>query len=165
MKDQELEIYNQNAQALTKMGLITPAMENGKEGIQITEFGLGVSKFLNLARQYPTSMLEEILKEYDQTVKNFKSDRQYEDNNYSAGTYPFCSFENPEAEEQWYAGKFQALKFIMDLFKVDIEAIKQEWYDKAVSENNGKIHETTCECDYCKMVRNDFKKGRGFLEE
>lgn len=144
------------------MGLITPAMKEGKEGIQITEFGLEVSKFLNMARQYPTSMLEEIIKEYDELVKSYKKDRQYEDNNYSAGTFPFCSFENPEAEEQYYAGKFRALGFVMDLFKVDIEAIKQEWYNEAVLKNNGKIHETSCECPYCKRLGMSSKKEEDF---
>jgi|LWDU01.1.fsa_nt_gi hypothetical protein len=31
-------------------------------------------------------------------------------------------------------------------------------YEKAVKKNNGRIHETSCECKYCHLVREDFRK-------
>jgi hypothetical protein len=113
MNKQQKETFDHNAQFLHKVGLIEPIMNNGKEAIQITEFGLQISKFLNMAREYPTDILKEILKEFEETKQISETEN-------------FLIYDNPELHKTYYEAKLITLRFVLDLFKVDVEAIENE---------------------------------------
>jgi hypothetical protein len=97
--------------------LIKPKIIKGNPAFQITDFGIDVSVFLNLTRNYPFTALEKIIKQLDKTEKSLeKLKTQIENMTYEGDS---------EHALGYYKGKISAYNDVLDEFPDEVKEIRK----------------------------------------
>jgi glycerol-3-phosphate O-acyltransferase len=120
---EEMEQNMKRMKKLTEFGLIETSIIDQKQSVKLTPFGYEVSVFLNFARNYPTEIIKEIIRERDETLAKQKCEQVY---SHAGENGEYDGFDEPLAEDHYYEGKLNAFRIVLDLLKNEEEDILEE---------------------------------------